>query len=196
MFQRNKEQVIMENIDRNQFARSWRGAFGKQFVVHKTYSGKSIIAGKPLFDDNLAYTETGTMRQAAVRDAATYANFAGTHEVYLRRAEETGTSTYALAVADWFGAPKVLEIDVDGWRGNIGETIRVKARDNVSVMRVVVVIRNAQGQVLEMGDAVQSDEGSAWWNYTTQSSVPLMPLPTLQAIAFDLPGNRDSFTIS
>jgi len=186
----------MESINRNQFARGRRHALGEQFVVHKTGSGKTIIAGKPLFDDNLIYTETGTMHQAAVRDAATYASFASTKEIYLHKAEETRTTAYALAVADWFGAPKVLKIDVDAWTGNAGETIRVKARDNVNVARVAVVIRNAQGDVLEMGEAVQSGKGSAWWNYKTQSSVPLMPFPTLQAIAFDLPGNRDSFTIS
>jgi hypothetical protein len=186
----------MHNIERNKFARGWRGAFGRQFVVHKTESGKSILAAKPVFDDNLTYTETGTMHQAAVRDAATYASFAETQEIYLHTAVETGTTAYALAVADWFGAPKVLEINVDRWTGNAGETIRVKARDKVSVARVEVVIRNAQGDVLEMGEAVQSETGSAWWNYTTQSSVPLTPFPTLQAIAFDLPGNRDSFVIN
>ena len=186
----------MENINRNQFARAWRSAFGRQFVTHQTGSGKSIIAGKPLFDDNLTYTETGTMRQAAVRDAGTYASFAQTQEDYLRKAAETGTTAYALAVADWFGAPKVIEINVDSWTGKAGELIRVKAKDNVGVARVTVVIRNAKGEVIEMGEAVQTEEGSAWWNYTTRTSVPLAPFPTLQAIAFDLPGNQDSFIIS
>lgn len=186
----------MENIDRNQFARGWRNAFGRQFVTHETGSGKSIKAGKPLFDDNLSYNETGLIRQAAVRDAGTYASFAQTLDVYLRMAAETGTTAYALAVADWFGAPKVLELNVDKWNGNAGETIRVKAKDNVGVARVSVIIRNENGEVLEMGEAVQSKEGSAWWNYTTQTSVPITPFPTLQAIAFDLPGNRDSFIIS
>jgi hypothetical protein len=58
------------------------------------------------------------------------------------------------------------------------------------------VIREAQGQILEMGEALQSKAGSVWWNYTTKSSLPLTPFPSVQAIAFDLPGNRDSFTIS
>ena len=186
----------MENIDRNQFARGWRHPFGRQFVTHQTGSGKSITASKPLFDDSLAYTETGTIRQAAVRDAGTYASFAQTQDLYLRKAEATSTTPYALALADWFIAPKVLEIDVDNWTGNVGETIRVKAKDNVGVAHVTVIIRNAKGEVLEMGEAVQAKEGSPWWNYTTQNSVLLTPFPTIQAIAFDLPGNRDSFIIS
>jgi hypothetical protein len=186
----------MDNIERDRFARGRRNVFGKQFVIHNTESGKALLAAKPVFDDNLTYTETGTMLQAAVRDAATYASFAQTQDVYIHKAEETGTPPYALAFADWFGAPKVLEVNVDGWTGKPGQTIRVKARDNVSIVHVAVIIRSAQGDVLERGEAVQSKEGSAWWNYTTQSYVPLRPFPTLQAIAFNLPGNRDSFTIS
>jgi hypothetical protein len=186
----------MENIDGNQFTRAWRGAFGRQFVVHKTGSGKSIIAGKPFFDENLTYNENGTMQQASVRAAGTYASLAQTHEIYLHKAQETGTTAYALAVADWFAAPKVLEINVDDWTGNPGETIRVKAKDNVAVAHVTVMIRNGQGKVIEVGEAVQSEEGGAWWNYTTQTTVPLRPFPTLQAIACDLPGNRDSFIAS
>jgi hypothetical protein len=185
----------MENIDRNQSARQWRGAFGRESVTHQTGSGKSITTSKPLFDDSLAYTEAGTMQQAAVRDAGTYASFAQTQDLYLRNAEEAGTTAYALAVADWLGAPKVLEIDVDGWTGDAGETIRVKARDNVGVARVVIVIRDPRGEVLEWGEALQSEE-SLWWDYTTRTAVPIDPFPTLQAIAYDLPGNLDSFIIS
>lgn len=186
----------MDSIDRNQFTHGRRNTFGRQFVMHQTGSGKSIIASKPLFDENPSYTETGSMRQAAIRDAGTYASFAQTQDIYLRKAEEAGTTPYTLAVADWYGAPRVLEIDVDNWTGRTGEIIRVKAKDNVCVARVTVVVRNARGEVLEMGEAVQSKEGSSWWDYITQASVPLTPFPTLQAIAFDLPGNRDSFIIS
>ena len=186
----------MDNIDPNKFARGRRNTFGNQFVIHKTESGKFLLAAEPLFDDNLTYTEIGGMLKAAVRDAATYASFAQTQDIYIHKAQEMGTSPYALALADWFGAPKVLEIDVDGWTGKPGQTIRVKARGNVSVVRVAVVIRDAQGEVLERGEAVLSKEGSSWWTYTTQSYIPLRPFPTLQATAFDLPGNRDSFVIS
>jgi hypothetical protein len=186
----------MANVYRNKFARGWNGASGEPFVVHQTVSGKTIAAGKPVFDDNLAYTERQPMHQAAVRDSALYASFAENQEAYTRLAAERGTTAYALAVADWYGAPRVLEINVDRWTGEVGETIRVKTRDNVMVASILLVIRDAQGHILEMGNALQSEEGSAWWNYTTQSPVPLMPFPGVQAIACDLPGNRDSFTIS
>ncbi|HJQ13324.1 MAG TPA: hypothetical protein VJ830_01150 [Anaerolineales bacterium] len=186
----------MANIYGNQFARGKRGRFDQQFVSHTTRSGKTIVAGMPLFHENAGHTERQPMHQAAVRDAAIYACFAENLEAYICKAQELGTTAYALAVTDWYGAPKVLEIDVDCWMGNTGEMIRVKARDNVMVASVTVVIRDPHGQILEMGEARQSLAGSPWWNYTTQSPVPLRPFPIVQAIAFDLPGNRDSFTIS
>jgi len=185
----------MANVYGNPFARGCRGVFGQQFVIHQTRSGKTIIAGTPVFDDNGAYTEGQPMHEVAVRDAAIYACFAENLEAYVCRAKKLGTTAYALAVADWYGAPRVLEIDVDCWAGNAGETIRVKARDNVMVASVTLVIRDAHGQILEMGEALQSETGSAWWNYTTQSLIPMTPFPRVQAIALNLPGNRDSFTI-
>lgn len=186
----------MAKIYRNPFARGRRGVFGQQSVIHKTRSGKTIIAETPIFDDTAAYTEEKPVHQAAVRDAALYASFAENLEAYACRAQELGTTAYALAVADWYRAPRVLEIDVDRWTGNARETIRVKARDNVMVASVTLIIRDPHGQLLETGEALQFEAGSAWWNYTTKSLIPITPFPSVQAIAFNLPGNRDSFTIS
>ena len=186
----------MADINRKKYAQGLGGALSSGHVAHQTASGRTIVASKPEFDENLTYTENQTMHQAAVRDASMYASVAENHQAYISKAEETGSTAYAVAVADWYSAPRVLAIDVDGWTGNPGETSRVKARDTVMVASVLLVIRDAQGQVLEMGEAVPSEAGSAWWNYTTQSSMPLEPFPTVQAIAFDLPGNRDSFIIN
>jgi hypothetical protein len=69
----------------------------------------------------------------------------------------------------------------------------VKARDNVRVARVSVEIRDAEGKVLETGEAVTSKPGSAWWKYTTKTCVPMKPFPRVEAIARDLAGNQDSF---
>ena len=185
----------MANIYRKKHAPGLRGALVAQHVVHQTASGKTIVASKPDFDENLTYTENQTMHQAAVRDASMYASVAETHAAYINKAEESGSTAYAVAVADWYSAPRVLAIDIDRWTGNPGETIRVKARDAVMVASVLLVVRDPQGDVLEMGEAVPSEAGSPWWIYTTQSRVSLQPFPTVQAIAFDLPGNRDSFII-
>lgn len=131
-----------------------------------------------------------------MRKATTYANFANTQEVYINKARENNVTAYSIALTDWFIAPRVLQINIDRWTGEIGQTIRVKARDNILVADVSVVIRDAEENVLETGEAVQSEAGSAWWNYTTSSCVVMTPFPSVEAIAQDLSGNRDSFIIS
>jgi hypothetical protein len=149
-----------------------------------------------LLDDYRQTNEARKAHEATIRESTTYANFAQTQDVYITKAKGIGVTPYYIALADWFEAPKVLEINVDGWTGKIGQTIRVKARDNVKVARVSVAIRDKDENVLEMGEATPSEPGSAWWNYTTKRLVPMRPFPIVEATAYDLPGNRDAFVIS
>jgi ABC-type uncharacterized transport system YnjBCD substrate-binding protein len=186
----------MAKVRNNIFVRGLSGAIGDQFVIRTTRSGKTIIANKPRFDDQREFTEKQKTHQDAFREATTYAKFAKTQPLYIEMAKRSGSTAYNIAISDWFGAPQVLEINVDNWTGEMGQTIRVKARDNVKVARVAVVIRDANEKILEMGAAVQSEEGTVWWTYTTQALVPMTPFPTVEAIAQDLPGNTDSFIIN
>ena len=185
----------MAGMYRNIFSRGLSGAFPHLFVAHRTHSGKTLLTTEPMFDDRRDHIESLQVHQAATLEAITYANFASTQDVYLQKELETGLTAHYLAVSDWFGAPKILEINMDRWTGQPGQTIRVKARDNVMVARVAVIIRDAEGRVLETGEATQSKAGSLWWVYTTQATISLDPFPTVQAVAQDLPGNNTSFTI-
>ena len=191
----------MANIYRNIHIRGLNGVGGDQAVYCTTHSGKTIFVNGYRSDGNWKYMSMSIPKRhapwrAAIRAAAMYAHFAKTQDVYLDQECATGVSAYTIAIADWFGAPKVLEIDMDGWTGQIGQTIRVRARDNIMVAAVSVVIRDARKNFLEMGEAVQSEAGEPWWNYTTQSLVKMEPFPTVAAIAQDLAGNRDSFVIT
>jgi hypothetical protein len=165
------------------------------FAYGLTRSGKIVIANNPMFDDHRKVSNTKKSLDDALQEAVTYATFASHQEVYINRAQGIATTAYTIALADWFGGPKVLEINVDNWTGEIGQTIRVKARDNVMVARVMVVIRDAKENVLEAGDATQTQEGSPWWKYTTQSQIRMTPFPIVEVTAQDLPGNTDSFAI-
>jgi hypothetical protein len=185
----------MAGTHRNIFSWGTTGAFPNLFVAHKTHSGKTLLTTEPMFDARQGYIESLKAHQAATLEATTYANFASTQDVYLQKELETGLTAHYLAVYDWFSAPRILEINVDRWTGQSGQTILVKARDNVTVARVAVVILDAEGTVLETGEAAQSKPGSPWWIYTTQATTLMDPFPTVQAVAQDLPGNSTSFTI-
>lgn len=159
-------------------------------------SSRTIPTDKLWFDDPRVFNVPPKTPQAAWLEATTYANFAEGAPVYLEKAQESGTTSYQQAVADWFDAPRVLEINVDRWTGERGQTIRVKARDHFGVVQVAVVIRDQEQRILEAGEAVQTEAGSSWWSYTTRSRVEMTPFPIVEAIARDLPGNTDTFAIS
>jgi len=186
----------MANLYSNHSGHGVTGAPGSQSTSYTTRSGKTITPDKLMLDDPRVVTDQKRSHRAALREAITFAQYAEREEIYINKARETGSTAYNIAIVDWLGAPKVLEINVDDWNGEIGQTIHVKARDNVMVTRVTIVIRDAEENVLEAGDAVQVQEGSAWWNYTTQSQVRMSPFPIVEATAEDLPGNTDLFAIS
>jgi hypothetical protein len=59
------------------------------------------------------------------------------------------------------------------------------------VARVSVIIRDIDSNVLEQGEAVQS-ETDGCWDYTTSTTMPMTPYPVVEAVAEDLPGNTHS----
>lgn len=186
----------MANIYRNISIRGLTDILGKRSAYCKTRSGKIIPVGKAPFDDSWKYMEVQKSDPAAIREAITYADFAKTQDIYLQRELATGVSAYYIAIIDWFEAPEVLEINVDSWTGKPRQTIRVKARDNIKVAGVSVVIRDINENVLEAGEAIPSAPGSPWWRYTTKSYIAMEPFPLVEATARDLAGNPDSFVIS
>ena len=191
----------MANTYRNTYMRGLNGVDGDQAIYCTTHSGKTIFVRGDRCDGNWKYMSMYIPKRhadwrAAIRAAALYAGFASTQDVYVDLECRTGVSAYTLAIADWFQGPRVLAMDLDAWTGQIGQTIRVKARDNILVAAVTVVIRDPQKNFLEMGEAVRSEPSSPWWNYKTQTRVDMSPFPTMAAIVQDLPGNRDAFVIS
>ncbi|HMB22906.1 MAG: hypothetical protein ACM33V_09020 [Chloroflexota bacterium] len=186
----------MANIYRNIFIHGLNEILGNRAASCRTFSGKTIFVGNAPYDDNEKYTERQKSSPDAIRKAIAYADFAKTQEAYLNRELATGVSAYYIAIMDWFSAPRVLVINVDAWTGKPGQVIRIKARDNVEVAGVSVVIRDPQGNVVEAGEAVQSRPGNAWWKYTTQDCADMQPFPTVEVTARDLAGNQGSFTIS
>ena len=88
----------------------------------------------------------------------------------------TVKSPYNWALSDWFNPPVIHIIEQ---KDNV---IRVEVSDNVMVAKVRITILDAEGKVLEQGQAVQA-EGN-WWEYVLSKEGQVV------AEAWDLAGNR------
>jgi len=175
----------MAKIRKNIIIQGLSGSLGDQLVIKQDKAGRTIIAASPTFDPNRTYSEAQQAQQEKFRDATTYAKDAKTQEVYVEKANGTAKSAYNVAMADWFHAPEVQEIDMEAFNGNVGDVIRVRAVDDVQVTQVTVLITDSGGSVFEQGAA--TNEGSGWWRYITQTAIS--GSPRIVASARDLPGN-------
>ena len=185
----------MAEVFNNIFVRGLTGAVGDQFVIRRTRSGKTIIANKPRFDKNREFSASQKAHQTAFREAARYAKAAQTLPLYIERAKAANSTSYNMAVADWFGKPEILALDAGGWTGEIGQTIHIEAQDDTKVTRVTVVIHN-NGAILEQGEAVQSGTGGSLWTYVTTTQMTPAGGILLDANAYDLPGNFGSSSVA
>ena len=125
--------------------------------------GQTIIRAKPRPSDReltLAQQETTAYGKTAKDDPA-----------YAKKADGTPQTTYNVAVANWYHAPEVNEIDLASWTGDVGEALRAHARDDVQVETVQFVIAMEDGTLMEAGAATSEDCGS-WWRYETTVGHP------------------------
>lgn len=99
-----------------------------------------------------------------------------------------GKTAYNVAVADFFSAPDIDEIDLSSYTGTVGDTIRVRATDDFKVTQVVVTIANADGSLVEEGEAVLQPNGLDWV-YAATVDNPSLEGDRILVQAIDRPGN-------
>ncbi len=179
----------MAKVRNNIFVRGLSGSLGEQFVVKQDKAGRTIVSVAPTFSENRTYSEAQLDWQDKFRDASVYATGAKDNETYVEKAKGTPLTSYNVAMADFFHAPEIKELDASAWHGTAGEVIRILAVDDVKVTQVNVVITDDAGTVIEQGAAVQAE--GAWWNYTT--TVTNASADRIVVTARDLPGNIAEF---
>src|SRR6476469_8400605 len=112
----------MANLYSNHSGHGVTGTPGSQSTSYTTRSGKTITPDKLMLDAPRVIADQKRSHRAGLREAITFAHYAEREEIYINKARETGATAYNMAIVDWLGAPKVLEINVDDWNGEIGQT--------------------------------------------------------------------------
>ncbi|MBL8102324.1 MAG: hypothetical protein JNM02_07330 [Anaerolineales bacterium] len=164
----------MAKVESNPVVREIRGKIGN-LVFRQMPGGETYVSSTPNFGRR-KFSQGQKDHQSRFKRAAAYAREAAkTQPIYAELAKGTVKSAYNFALSDWFEAPVIHRIErKDG-------QIRVEASDNVLVAKVVVMILDDEGKVLEKGNASKVDE--RLWQYTCVNEGKVL------AEAWDLAGN-------
>lgn len=92
-------------------------------------------------------------------------------------------------LADILHPPEVEAVDTSAYAGLAGQVIRVIARDDFAVVRVTVRLVQADGNLLEEGDATQQTNPLEWLYLTRQTNTKIAGT-RLTVRALDRPGNQ------
>ena len=180
----------MAKVKQNIVIQGLSGSLGEQLVIKVAKGGRTIVSVKPTFDENRVFSVAQQEQHQAFREAAAYAKDQKGNQIYIAKAEGTPMNAYNVAMADWFHAPEILEINLDGWSGEAGQVLRIRVQDDVQVQHVEVMIMDEADTLLEQGAAV--DVGALWWEYTTTGTAS--GTPKVVVAALDIPEHMTEMT--
>ncbi|GAO45185.1 hypothetical protein [Flavihumibacter petaseus] len=112
---------------------------------------------------------------------------------YRKRAPRQNVCSRALQ--DFLTAPEVTEINVQGYSGQPGDTIEIRAHDDFHVAYVQVDIWSAGGVLVERGDAVVQPNGLVW-TYTAKETHRSLAGTKVTAYAMDIPNNEGTLSVT
>lgn len=159
-------------------------------IVFRNRGGKTFVSVKPK-ERTGEPTEVQKQHQGQFQEAILYAKTAITDPAKKAAYDDAttgGQTAYNVAVADFFHAPEIKEINVSGYTGKTGDAIKVKATDDFKVAEVSVAIYNADGSEVEHGLAVQSTNGVEWVYIATADNTSLDGDKIVVRVS-DLPGH-------
>ena len=163
----------MSEVELNPTVDGYRGSIGR--LVFRKYKGRTIVSKKPVL------TKEPTQEQLAHREhfkeAVAFGRSAMADPVlsafYAPIAQQRGISIYALAVGDFLKAPSIKPLDLDNYKGQVGNTIAIRAVDDIGLADLEVKIMAQDGSIIEQGKAVEIGAGSGKWTYTATATAAL-----------------------
>lgn len=163
----------MTEVNLNETVNGYSGAIGR--LVFRQYRGRTIVGRKPVV------TKEPTAGQLAQRErfkeAAAFGKLAQAdpelRAFYEPIARERGTSIYTVAVGDFLKMPSLKALDLSKYQGQVGDTILIRAVDDIGLASMEVKIFAQEGALIEQGSAVETGAGSGYWVYTATAPVAL-----------------------
>ena len=168
------------------------GMSGKvgDIIVFSQRNGKTIVSKAPTRKAELSdkqkkhlehFQEAVIYSKAALQDPARKAQYDKV------AATKAGVGSYNVAIADLMHAPKIEEINLSSYHGNVGDRIVIRAIDDFKVVSVAVAIYNSDGTLVEQGNALNNN--GPLWVYTATVNNPNLSGDKIVVRATDLPDN-------
>lgn len=166
-------------------------------LVFYQLKGKPCVRSVPHRSGSPTPAEQNNQHRFAA--ASKFAHFTLTDstqkERYAKAAAKTRSSAYNVAVSDFMHSPAITEVDLTGYTGRAGQSIRVRAEEKmIGATAVNVVIADRTKALLEQGAARVEDNGVTWV-YVAQQDTPPDQCLWITVTAEDQPGNRSSKTL-
>ena len=181
----------MALVNNNLITKGLSGTLGRTLVFRKV-GDKTVVSTVPT--TTKAPTEAQQNQRERFQQAVLYAKAQmadpDTKADYEALAKGAGQpNAYNVAVADFFNAPDIAEVDLSNYTGKIADTIRVKVTDDFKVKTVSVEIRDAAGTLVERGNATMQVNKLDWVFTATVANASLSgDRITIKAV--DMPGNE------
>jgi hypothetical protein len=167
------------------------GLSGKigDLLIFRQRNGKTVVAKLP--SGSAKSSEKQQQHRKRFQQAVIYGK-ATTASPEMKAIYETnakkGRVPFNAAVADFLHAPQIENIDLSDYTGQAGDVIRITVSDDMQVTSVSVLITNADGSLVEEGDAAP-DAGGYTWTYTATRNNDNLDGDKIVITASDLPGN-------
>ena len=181
----------MAIVNKNLITKGLSGMLGGTLVFRRV-GNKTVVSTVP--STTKAPTEAQLSQRERFQQAVLYAKTQMADPAikaeYEALAKGTGfPNAYNIAVADFFNAPDILEVDLSKYTGQIDEFIRVKVTDDFKVKSVSVEIQNPDGSLVEKGEAVRQ-VNKIDWVYSTTATNRTIGGDKIIIKAYDVPGNE------
>jgi hypothetical protein len=184
----------MTEVNLNPTVDGYRGSIGR--LVFKKYKGRTIVARKPVL------TKEPTPGQLAQREnfkeAVAFAKSVKADpallEFYEPIALQKDIYVYALAIGDFLKRPEIKPLNLTNYKGRVGDTIAIRAVDDLGLADLDVNIVAQDGTPIEQGKAVETGTGSGKWTYTATASVALGSDIFIEVKGIDHAGNEAEIT--
>jgi hypothetical protein len=166
------------------------GAMGEMVFADQKKKGRTLAYMKTHYELSEAqlnaqerFTEASRLATAALEDPARRA-------FYQSIADAKGSNPYQVAFIDYLVLPEFKPLDLREYKGQVGDTIRIRATDDIGLADVEVTLTANDGTRIEQGKAVEAGTGTGEWTYTTTQPVALGSDIFIEVVGFDHAGTR------